>query len=111
MLSNGIVLTAAAGRLLADESLRKNPNYYFFKPSYRFNFFGAGFTGFSASYGRYSSFAQNNDVAVSRGIQIVQQLKPLNLKAYAGYSDVKLKRVGANFDEINAIFAGIHYKF
>lgn len=111
ILSKGLVLTAAAGRLLADESLRKSPSYYFLKPTYRFNFFDTGFTGFSASYGRYSSFMQNDDVAVSRGIQVVQQLKSLNLKAYAGYSDVKLKRAGENFDQIDAIFTGIFYKF
>jgi uncharacterized coiled-coil protein SlyX/predicted porin len=111
VLSGGFVFTAAAGQLLADEPSRESPNYYFFKPTYRFNFFDTGFTGFSASYGHFSSFMQNNDVAVSRGIQTVQHIKSLNLKAYVGYSDVKLKRAGTDFDKINVFLAGLFYKF
>jgi hypothetical protein len=111
LLPCGVSLTGAYGVVMAEESGRRNPHYYYVKPGYQFNYFKTGLTALSVDYGRYYNFAQNRDTGIVKGIQAVQNLDPLNMAVFAGYRQFVLKRPGTDFRNVNIYLLGAYYKF
>jgi hypothetical protein len=111
LFPTGISLTGATGDVMASNTGRKNPHYYYIKPGYQFHYFNAGLSAFSVDYGRYTNFDQNNDTAKAFGLQAIQNIDPLDLALYAAYKQFRLTRPGSNFHTINLILFGALYKF
>jgi predicted porin/uncharacterized coiled-coil protein SlyX len=85
--------------------------FFYTKFGYRGRWCPLGVTSLSADYGRFSDFDTNGDDADTLGLQMVQDLLEWGSEAYLGYRFHKLDRSGVDFDNINAIMAGMRVKF
>lgn len=107
----GISMTGAVGKVIAKNSGRNDPRYFYVKPGFQFHYFNGGLTALSVDYGRYYDFVQNRDVGSSEGAQLLQNFNHLDLAIYGGYRRFDLKRPGGSLDSINVFLLGALYKF
>lgn len=110
-IPGGFTLSGASGGIIATESGRENPYYFYLKPGYQRQFCRLGPTALSVDMGRYFNFAQNHDRATAYGAQLVQGIMPWNLAMYFGYRLFKLHRAGSSFDHLNLVEGGAYYRF
>jgi len=110
-IPGGLTLSGSLGAVLAKESGREDPHYYYFKPGYQREFFHVGPTAFSVDMGRYFDFAQNHDAATAYGVQFFQNFTRWDLAMYLGYRFFKLHRAGSEFNDLNLVETGAYYRF
>ncbi|MCF8080618.1 MAG: hypothetical protein K9K88_15165 [Desulfobacterales bacterium] len=65
----------------------------------------------SADYGRFSDIDADGDDAAAVGLQLAQDFRDWGTEAYLGYRFHKLDRSGADYENINAVMAGMRVKF
>jgi hypothetical protein len=108
----GLSLTAAAGQQQLDDPARKDdPVNYFVKLGYTAQLLFAGSTSFSVDYDAANDLAKDKDKGTSIGVSVVQRLDKYGTELFLGYRSFALDRVGANFADMTAAFAGARIKF
>ncbi len=103
--------TFAVGRRDHKTPGRDTGMFFYTKFGYRAEWFSLGKTSMSADYGRYSDIAADSDDADTVGLQVVQDFQDWGTEAYLGYRFHKLDRSGADYENINAVMAGMRVKF
>jgi hypothetical protein len=103
--------TFASGRRDHKTPGRDNGMFFYTKFGYRADWFSLGKTSMSADYSRSSDIAADGDDADTVGLQLVQDFRDWGTEAYLGYRFHKLDRSGADYENINAVMAGMRVKF
>ena len=111
LLPVGISLTGAGGGIRAKSATRNNPDYFYIKPGYQFNYFNTGLTALSVDFGRYYNFNQNGDKAISVGVEAVQNVDKFDMALYATYRRFALSDFTTSYHDINLFAMGLLYKF
>ena len=103
--------TIAVGRRDHKAPGRDTGMFFYTKFGYRADWFSLGKTSMSADYGRYSDIAADGDDADTVGLQVVQDFRGWGTEAYLGYRFHNLDRSGTDYENINAVMAGMRVKF
>ncbi len=90
---------------------RDDGTFFYTKFGYRANWCPMGVTSLSMDYCRSTDIDQDGDEADMIGFQMAQDLESWGAEAYVGYRFHSLDRNGTDYDNINAIMAGMRVKF
>lgn len=90
---------------------RDRSAFFYAKLGYQANWIQLGTTFLSVDFGRFSDIRVNGDTADVYGFQLVQDFRTWGTEAYLGYRLHKLDRDGEDYDNINAVMAGMRVKF
>lgn len=108
---NGVNVTVAAGNRDLNATGRDDATFYYGKLGYIAKICPLGDTAIAVDYGEYNDLKVENDEAKTAGVMAVQNLKKWNTQFYVGFRHYELDRDGADFDDIEALMAGIRIKF
>lgn len=105
LANNGLNFTAAAGTSEDDDPASLKRKYGYVKAGYTFDKHA-----FSVDYGRGEDFAVEDDRSKAFGLGYVYAAQKW-LDVYAGIKQHQLDRVGASYDDISFVTAGLRLKF
>lgn len=107
----GFNVTMAMGLREHKQADHSDGGFWYMKFGYRHRWCPLGETSLSIDFGQYYDIGEDGDQADTLGFQMVQNLETWNTDVFLGSRFYSLDRNGTDCDDINALMAGVRFKF